>query len=255
MVDARPVSFSLFTIMLDNPVVNIALPSIQEDLPIGSPSSSGSSPAKPSPSPRSCSPAASSPIRGRRLIVVAGLVIFTSASLWCGLADSGDMPIAARGCRGGSGADEPRDLSIISATFPPHQRGMAIGIWAGVRRRGRCGGPADDASHHLHRAGGRHVPVDKSEVGSAVLNAFRQVGGMTKRSNGDRRSSPAAAPGTIHKACCHFGRDPRGVGCGQPRSTVCGVRLRVWRALAHEWPWRRPVQVGTTLEARSAKVK
>lgn len=56
--------FSLFTIMLDNPVVNIALPSIQEDLPIGSPSSSGSSPAKPSPSPRSCSPAASSPIRG-----------------------------------------------------------------------------------------------------------------------------------------------------------------------------------------------
>ena len=39
------VSFGLFMIMLDNTVVNVALPSIQEDLGATSPSSSGSSPA------------------------------------------------------------------------------------------------------------------------------------------------------------------------------------------------------------------
>ena len=45
------VSFGLFMIMLDNTVVNVALPSIQRDLGIADcRSSSGSSPATPSPS-------------------------------------------------------------------------------------------------------------------------------------------------------------------------------------------------------------
>ena len=37
----------------------------------------------------------------------------------------------------------PATLSIISATFPPHQRGMAIGIWAGRLGDGPCHRPAD----------------------------------------------------------------------------------------------------------------
>ena len=49
------VAFGLFMIMLDNTVVNVALPSIQSDLGArASPSSSGSSPATRSRSPRSC---------------------------------------------------------------------------------------------------------------------------------------------------------------------------------------------------------
>jgi EmrB/QacA subfamily drug resistance transporter len=35
----------------------------------------------------------------------------------------------------------PATLSIISATFPPHQRGMAIGIWAGVSAMALAIGP------------------------------------------------------------------------------------------------------------------
>ena len=35
----------------------------------------------------------------------------------------------------------PATLSIISATFPPHQRGMAIGIWAGVSAMAPAIGP------------------------------------------------------------------------------------------------------------------
>ena len=53
MVDARARSpFGLFMIMLDNTVVNVALPSIQRDLDVDLRSSSGSSPATRSPSRR-----------------------------------------------------------------------------------------------------------------------------------------------------------------------------------------------------------
>jgi len=128
------VSFGLFMIMLDNTVVNVALPSIQRDL--GTDLSSlqwivtgyaltfaalmliGGKVAD---------------AYGRRLIFVVGIAVFTTASLWCGLADSGDELIAARVLQGaGAALMNPATLSIIAATFPPHQRGTAIGIWAGV---------------------------------------------------------------------------------------------------------------------------
>src|SRR3954470_5879264 len=89
-------SFGLFMIMLDNTVVNVALPAIQEDL--GAEFSelqwivagyaltfaalmlTGGKLAD---------------AYGRRLIFVLGIAIFTLASLWCGLSTSGDMLIAA----------------------------------------------------------------------------------------------------------------------------------------------------------------
>src|ERR671920_2167143 len=91
------VAVGLFMIMLDNTVVNVALPSIQRDL--GADLSSlewivagyaltfaslmliGGKLAD---------------AYGRRLIFVLGIVVFTLASLWCGLADSGEVLIAAR---------------------------------------------------------------------------------------------------------------------------------------------------------------
>jgi EmrB/QacA subfamily drug resistance transporter len=79
---------------------------------------------------------------GRRLIFVVGLTIFTLASLGCGLAESGDMLIAARVVQGmGAALMNPATLSIISATFPPEQRGTAIGIWAGVSALALAIGP------------------------------------------------------------------------------------------------------------------
>jgi EmrB/QacA subfamily drug resistance transporter len=79
---------------------------------------------------------------GRRLIFVVGLTIFTLASLACGLADSGELLIAARVVQGaGAALMNPATLSIISATFPPEQRGMAIGIWAGVSALALAIGP------------------------------------------------------------------------------------------------------------------
>ena len=137
------VAVGLFMIMLDNTVVNVALPSIQADLHIGASELewvfnayaltfgvlllTGGKLAD---------------MLGRRAIFIAGLVIFTGASLWCGLAGGAGSLIAARSVQGiGAALMNPATLSIITATFPPRQRGTAIGIWAGVSALALAIGP------------------------------------------------------------------------------------------------------------------
>src|SRR4051812_46675693 len=137
------VAVGLFMIMLDNTVVNVALPSIRADLGIsvselewivnayaltfGVLLLSGGKLAD---------------LFGRRRIFVVGLVVFTAASLWCGLADSAGSLIAARSVQGaGAALLNPATLSIITATFAPRQRGTAIGIWAGVSALALAIGP------------------------------------------------------------------------------------------------------------------
>ena len=79
---------------------------------------------------------------GRRRVFVAGLVVFTAASLACGLAGSAEVLIGARVVQGiGAAMMNPATLSIITATFPPRQRGTAIGIWAGVSALALAIGP------------------------------------------------------------------------------------------------------------------
>jgi EmrB/QacA subfamily drug resistance transporter len=137
------VSFGLFMIMLDNTVVNVALPSIQEDL------GADLSQLQWIVTGYALSFAALMLIGGkladaygRRRLFVLGIVVFTGASLWCGLADSGEMLIAARVLQGvGAALMNPATLSIIAATFPPRERGMAIGIWAGVSALALAIGP------------------------------------------------------------------------------------------------------------------
>src|SRR4030095_5933856 len=81
-------------------------------------------------------------LMGRRRIFIVGLVIFTAASLWCGLSGGAASLIAARTVQGvGAALMNPATLSIITATFPPRQRGTAIGIWAGVSALALAFGP------------------------------------------------------------------------------------------------------------------
>src|SRR5215213_9390744 len=137
------VSFGLFMIMLDNTIVNVALPSIQSGLGLkiselewivtgyaltfGALMLTGGKLAD---------------LFGRRLIFVVGLAIFTLSSLACGLADSASMLIGARVVQGvGAALMNPATLSIITVTFPPRQRGTAIGIWAGVSALALAIGP------------------------------------------------------------------------------------------------------------------
>ncbi len=137
------VAFGLFMIMLDNTVVFVALSAIQNDLQISTSELewvvngyaltfavlmlTGGKLAD---------------LLGRRLIFIVGLAIFTASSLACGLATSASILIGARVVQGvGSALMNPATLSIITATFPPRQRGTAIGIWVGVSAMALAIGP------------------------------------------------------------------------------------------------------------------
>jgi EmrB/QacA subfamily drug resistance transporter len=69
---------------------------------------------------------------GRRRIFMLGIVVFTAASIACGLSPSAGILIASRAVQGIGGAMlVPESLAIISAAFPEAERGKAIGTWAG----------------------------------------------------------------------------------------------------------------------------
>ena len=69
---------------------------------------------------------------GRRRAFLAGVIIFATASVWCGLAVNITQLIAARAVQGFGGALlVPGSLAIISASFPERERGRAIGTWSG----------------------------------------------------------------------------------------------------------------------------
>src|SRR6185295_18505111 len=69
---------------------------------------------------------------GRRKMFAAGVVIFSAASAWCGLAPGIRQLIIARGLQGIGGALlVPGSLALISASFSERERGRAIGTWSG----------------------------------------------------------------------------------------------------------------------------
>jgi EmrB/QacA subfamily drug resistance transporter len=67
---------------------------------------------------------------GTKNLYLAGLVVFTTASLWCGLSGSAAMLITARVVQGiGAGVLTPQTLSTITRIFPPERRGVAVSLW------------------------------------------------------------------------------------------------------------------------------
>jgi EmrB/QacA subfamily drug resistance transporter len=67
---------------------------------------------------------------GPKNLYLIGLAIFTCASLWCGLSGSIGMLIAARVVQGlGAALLTPQTLSMITRTFPPDRRGVAMSVW------------------------------------------------------------------------------------------------------------------------------
>ena len=78
---------------------------------------------------------------GRRLAFQAGLVVFGLASVAAALSESTAQLIIARAAQGIGGAlIMPSTLSIIVDVFPRKERAKAIGIWAGVAAIGIPGG-------------------------------------------------------------------------------------------------------------------
>lgn len=80
---------------------------------------------------------------GRRRVFVIGVVVFTVASMICGLSISVGMLIAARALQGVGGALLiPGSLALLSASFDPERRGRAIGTWSGFTAITGAFGPA-----------------------------------------------------------------------------------------------------------------
>jgi EmrB/QacA subfamily drug resistance transporter len=134
---------ALFMAVLDNLIVNIALPTISDDF---------------SPTTAQLQWVLSSYVLvfaslqitagglgdrlGRKKFFIIGLAIFTATSLLAAFVPSTNWLIAARAAQGvGAAFVMPLTLSIISTAFPPAERGKAIGIWSGISMSGIAIGP------------------------------------------------------------------------------------------------------------------
>jgi EmrB/QacA subfamily drug resistance transporter len=126
--------FALFMVMLDNTVVNVALPSIQRSF------DASLSALEWTINAYSLAFAVLlvtggrlGDIFGRRKVFLIGVVVFAASSALIGLAPTEGMLVAGRAVQGlGAALMMPATLSIITNAFPPSERGKAIGTWAGV---------------------------------------------------------------------------------------------------------------------------
>ncbi len=142
-------------IMLDNTIVNVALPSIGRGLQVGVSQLEWVVNAYTlSFALFMLTGGRLADLYGRRLVFDVGLAVFTLSSLTCGLAPNVVTLIAARSFQGaGAALMMPATLSIISAAFEPEERGTAIGIWAGVAASALAIGPLLEACSPSTSAG------------------------------------------------------------------------------------------------------
>ncbi len=136
------VCLAQFMVILDATIVNVALPSIQADLHMSDTELQwivnaytlvfggflmlGGRAAD---------------LVGRKRVFLLGIVIFSSASLLCALADSATWLIITRGAQGlGAALVSPAALSIVTATFREGaERTKALGVWAAIAIGGAVG--------------------------------------------------------------------------------------------------------------------
>jgi EmrB/QacA subfamily drug resistance transporter len=128
------VSVGLFMVVLDNLVVNVALPSIHRDL--------GSSIQALEWTVNAyvlsyavflLTGAALGDRFGRKRMFIGGITLFTLSSAAAAIAPTTGMLIAARATQGlGAAIVTPLTLTLLADAFPPQRRGVAIGIWSAI---------------------------------------------------------------------------------------------------------------------------
>jgi EmrB/QacA subfamily drug resistance transporter len=135
--------FALFMIMLDNTVVNVALPSIQRDLHASISSLEWTVNAYTLTfAVLLVTGGRLGDIFGRRTMFLFGVVTFALSSAFIGFAPTQEVLVIGRAVQGiGAAFMMPGTLSIISDAFPPQERGRAIGTWAGVSALALAIGP------------------------------------------------------------------------------------------------------------------
>ncbi|WP_255372003.1 DHA2 family efflux MFS transporter permease subunit [Cellulosimicrobium sp. CUA-896] len=138
-----PLILGFFMIMVDTTIVNIAVPTLQRELDAGLVAVGWVNSAY------LLSYAVLLLLAGRlgdrygpKPVFVAGLVVFTLASAWCGLSGTIGMLIAARVVQGiGAALMTPQTMAMITRVFPATQRGAAMGLWGATAGVATIAGP------------------------------------------------------------------------------------------------------------------
>jgi EmrB/QacA subfamily drug resistance transporter len=134
----------LFMIFLDALIVNVALPSIQVGFAVGEAGLQWVVAAYSLGMAIFIMTSATlADLHGRRRWYVTGIIVFTLASIVCGLAPSLEVLNIARGAQGVAAATvNVTSLALVSAAFPdPKQKARAIGIWTSIASVGTAIGP------------------------------------------------------------------------------------------------------------------
>jgi EmrB/QacA subfamily drug resistance transporter len=135
--------FALFMLMLDNTVVNVALPSIQRDLGTSLSGLEWTVNAYTLTfAVLMVTGGRLGDVYGRRRMFLFGVVVFALSSTAIGLSPGDAWLIAGRAVQGvGAAFMMPGTLAIITNAFPAAERGKAIGTWAGVSALALAVGP------------------------------------------------------------------------------------------------------------------
>ncbi|HEX6712810.1 MAG TPA: MFS transporter [Thermoleophilaceae bacterium] len=120
-----------FMLLLDITIVNVALPAIQKDFHAGLADLQWVVDAYAlSLAALQLTAGSIADLRGRKLVFVTGLGLFTAASFLCGLADSPTFLNVARGLQGIGGAMMfATSLALLANAFVGRERGVAFGVW------------------------------------------------------------------------------------------------------------------------------
>lgn len=135
----------LFMIFLDALIVNVALPSIQASFAVDEEGLQWVVAAYSLGMAVFIMTAATlADLHGRRRWYLIGIMVFTLASIVCGIAPSLEVLNIARGVQGVAAATvNVTSLALVSAAFPdPKQKAHAIGIWTAIASVGTAIGPS-----------------------------------------------------------------------------------------------------------------
>ena len=187
--------FSLLVIVLDNTILNVAIPTLSRDLDATNSQLQWMVDSYTLVFAGLLLTAGSLGDRfGRTGALQVGLVIFGLGSLLSALAGSADQLIATRAFMGIGGAFiMPATLSIITNVFPNEERGRAIGVWAGTAGIGIALGPAH-----------RRLPARALLLGLDLPGEppDRRDRPRSPASSSSRRRRTRTRPGSIPSAQC-----------------------------------------------------
>lgn len=159
---------------------------------------------------------------GRKRIFALGVLLFSFASIWCGLSPNTSHLIVARAFQGAGGALlVPGSLAIVNISFSEEDRGKAIGTWSAFTAITTALGPilggwlAENISWRL-------VFFINIPIGLIVLGALYWKIPESRKNNGEGRLDiPGSLFATLSLGCIVYALIESGnSGFGHPKVIV-----------------------------------